>query len=87
MCTFVDGAHQARFAPGAELDRLPCQGEDGLQMTLTEKAHRNKLGTKFRRYLNGKRIVCLDIPDEYDYMDPDLIALLKAKVSRHLPSR
>jgi predicted protein tyrosine phosphatase len=52
-----------------------------------EKAHRNKLGTKFRRYLNGKRIVCLDIPDEYDYMDPGLIALLEAKVPRHLPGR
>ena len=52
-----------------------------------EKAHRSKLGAKFRRYLSGKRIVCLDIPDEYDYMDPGLIALLKAKVSRHLPSR
>jgi predicted protein tyrosine phosphatase len=50
-----------------------------------EKAHHNKLGKKFRPCLNGKRIVCLDIPDEYDYMDPGLIALLKAKVSRYLP--
>jgi predicted protein tyrosine phosphatase len=50
-----------------------------------EKAHHNKLGKKFRPYLHGKRIVCLDIPDEYDYMDPGLIALLNAKVSRHLP--
>ena len=51
-----------------------------------EKAHRDKLGKKFRRYLGGKRIICLDIPDEYEYMDPGLVALLKAKVSRHLPN-
>jgi predicted protein tyrosine phosphatase len=27
----------------------------------------------------------LDIPDDYEYMDPDLIKLLKAKVVPHLP--
>lgn len=45
-----------------------------------EKAHRNKLSKKFKLYLKGKRIICLDIPDEYDYMDADLIDLLKIKV-------
>ncbi len=49
-----------------------------------EKAHRSKLSKKFRPYLNGKRIICLDIPDEYDYMDPSLIDLLNAKVARFL---
>lgn len=51
-----------------------------------EKAHRNKLSSKFRRHLAGKRIICLDIPDDYDYMDPALIRLLRAKVPRFLPS-
>lgn len=32
------------------------------------------------------RIVMLDIPDEFDYMDPLLVQLLKAKVPRFLPS-
>jgi predicted protein tyrosine phosphatase len=49
-----------------------------------EEAHRNKLAKKFRAHLGDKRIVCLDIPDEYHYMDPALVALLKAKVPRHL---
>lgn len=49
-----------------------------------EKTHRNKLSSKFRSYLKDKRIVCLDIPDEYDYMDPVLIQILKSKVSRFL---
>jgi predicted protein tyrosine phosphatase len=45
-----------------------------------EKAHRNKLSKKFKPYLTGQRIICLDIPDEYDYMDVDLIKILKNKV-------
>ena len=51
-----------------------------------EKAHRNKLTKKFRACLNGKRVICLDIPDEFEYMDPFLIRLLKAKVPRFLPA-
>ena len=50
-----------------------------------EKAHRSKLEKKFRAHLGDKRIVCLDIPDQYHYMAPELVALLKAKVPRHLP--
>jgi len=50
-----------------------------------EKAHRSKLTKRFRVHLGDKRIVCLDIPDRYHYMDPELVALLKLKVPRHLP--
>lgn len=49
-----------------------------------EKAHRNKLSAKFRANLKGKCVVCLDIPDDYEFMDPELIRLLKAKVPRYL---
>lgn len=51
-----------------------------------EKAHRKRLSSKFRQCLNGKRVICLDIPDNYDYMQPELIALLKAKAGRFLQS-
>ncbi|WP_374502249.1 low molecular weight protein tyrosine phosphatase family protein [Pseudoxanthomonas sp.] len=51
-----------------------------------EKAHRNRLSAKFARHLNGKRVICLDIPDDYDFMDPMLIRLLKQKVVRFLPA-
>lgn len=50
-----------------------------------ERAHRNKLQKRFRSSLNGKRIVCLDIPDEYEFMDEGLVRLLKAKMYRFLP--
>ena len=50
-----------------------------------EKTHRSKLQSKFRAHLKKARVICLDIPDDYDYMDPDLVRLLKNKVSRFLP--
>lgn len=50
-----------------------------------EKSHRNKLTAKFKAHLLNKRIICLDIPDEYDFMDSALIRLLQIKVTRFLP--
>ena len=51
-----------------------------------EKAHRSKLSAKFKPHLSGKRVICLEIPDEFEFMDPSLVKLLKAIVPRHLPS-
>ncbi|MDA3878491.1 MAG: low molecular weight protein tyrosine phosphatase family protein [Halothiobacillus sp.] len=52
-----------------------------------ERAHRQKLSARFQRHLKGKKVVCLDIPDDYEFMDPQLILLLQARVPRHLPSQ
>ena len=49
-----------------------------------ENTHRNKLAKKFRAHLKRARVITLDIPDDYDYMDPALVRLLKAKVTRFL---
>ena len=51
-----------------------------------EKAHRSKLQRRFRAALGGKRVICLDIPDDYEFMQPELVRLLEMKVSRHLPA-
>lgn len=50
-----------------------------------EKQHRNKLQKRFAASLKSKRIVVLDIPDDYDFMDDELIRLLHARMRRHLP--
>jgi predicted protein tyrosine phosphatase len=50
-----------------------------------EELQRKKLNKRFRAFLKGKRILCLDIPDEYGYMDPRLVALLRKRVPRRLP--
>ena len=47
-----------------------------------EKSHRNKVAKKYRELLKNKRLVVLDIPDNYDYMQVELINMLKSKVSR-----
>ena len=49
-----------------------------------EKAHRNKVAKKFRDLLKDKRLVVLDIPDQFEYMQPELVNLLKARVARHV---
>lgn len=49
-----------------------------------EKSHKNKISKKFKELLKEKRLVCLDIPDNYKRMQPELIKLLEAKVSRYV---
>ena len=45
-----------------------------------EKIHRSKLQKRFRADLKTARVICLEIPDEYEFMDEGLIRLLRAKV-------
>lgn len=52
-----------------------------------EKRHRNRLSSNFRHHLHDKRVICLNIPDEYEFMDPLLVKLLKVRVSRFLTSQ
>lgn len=52
-------------------------------LVVMEKSHKNKLSKKFREHLKNKKIVVLGIPDEYDYMQPELVQLLKAVVPRY----
>ena len=47
-----------------------------------EKSHRNKVKKKFKDLLSSKRVVVLDIPDNYDFMQPELIKLLKNRVAK-----
>jgi predicted protein tyrosine phosphatase len=49
-----------------------------------EGVHRRRLTQRFGTSLRTKRLIVLGIADEYSYMDPRLVALLKEKVSRHL---
>jgi predicted protein tyrosine phosphatase len=46
-----------------------------------EEEHKNRLKADFNRMLSHKPIHVLDIPDEYQYMDPNLIEELKSTVS------
>ena len=50
-----------------------------------EKAHRKKVQKRYKTELKDTRLICLDIPDEFEFMDEKLIRLLKARVTRFLP--
>lgn len=49
-----------------------------------EKAHRTKISAKYQALLKGKRLVVLDVQDNYACMQPELIQLLKSKVGKIL---
>ncbi len=49
-----------------------------------EKRQRNIIHSRFKEIYQRKRIICLYIPDEFEFMDPELIALLEAKVTPYL---
>jgi predicted protein tyrosine phosphatase len=47
-----------------------------------ERQHRNKVQKRHKSALKDKRLVVLDIPDEYEFMEPALVRLLRAKMLR-----
>jgi predicted protein tyrosine phosphatase len=51
-----------------------------------EKRHRDRLHQRFARELTGKRVICLDIPDEFEYMDEELVATLRSGVAPYIDS-
>jgi len=50
-----------------------------------ERKQQQKLSRNFRSQLRGKRVICLDIPDDYEFMDPRLVERLAKKVGPLLP--
>ena len=49
-----------------------------------EKKHLRRLQEKFADELIGKRVVCLNIPDDFQFMQPELVTLLESVVPSHL---
>ena len=49
-----------------------------------EKKQAQILKTKFSEALAGKEMICLQIPDDFEFMHPDLIDLLKANLTGHI---
>ena len=50
-----------------------------------ERSHHTRLTRKFGPLLRGKRVVVLGVPDRYDYMSPELVALLQQRLAPFLP--
>ena len=73
---------------GLDKDAVNVLSSDDLEWAdiifVMEETHRTKLSKKYRQFIRSKRIVCLNIPDDYDFMDPILIQELNILVPPHL---
>lgn len=49
-----------------------------------EKKHVRRLRDKFPYAIKHKELICLDIPDDYKFMDTELIEILKSRVSDYI---
>ncbi len=50
-----------------------------------EGRHRRKLAARFSSYLARTPVHCLNIPDDYSFMQPELVQLLRQRVAPYLP--
>ncbi len=49
-----------------------------------EKSHKNKVSKKFRPLLKDKKVSVLEIPDDFDFMDPILVRILRNRVPTYV---
>lgn len=52
-----------------------------------ERKHRSILVERFGEALTGRAIHCLDIPDEYGFMDPELVRILQGAMAEFVEGR
>ncbi len=70
---------QVRSAGTSRTARRPIKAGDvdwADLICVMEEKHLARLRAEFRNALKGKETCVLDIPDEYRYMDPELVDLL-----------
>lgn len=73
-------AKSAGTSPNAKRTVGPADIRWANIIFVMEKKHQNRLIAQFTRMLDHKPIHVLDIPDEYQYMDQELIDELEDKV-------
>lgn len=76
----------AGIDPHAKIHLTPSLIDWSDIVFVMEKSNLEKIKKKYSEKLRGKKLICLNIPDEYDFMQPQLIEILKEKVPKHLKS-
>ncbi|HWU60538.1 MAG TPA: phosphotyrosine protein phosphatase [Ensifer sp.] len=51
-------------------------------IVVMEKAQLSRLKRQLGHHLKNKRLVCLDIPDNFEFMQPELVELVTSRLSR-----
>lgn len=75
----------AGLASDADTSLDPDQLRWADLVVVMEKRHLTQLRRRFARQLGSVRVVCLDIPDRYEFMQPELVGLLTRRMRRYLP--
>ncbi len=84
-----------REVPGVETDSAGLASDADVPLdadhlrwadlvVVMEKRHLTQLRRRFARHLGATRVVCLDIPDRYDYLQPELVDLLRRRMQPYL---
>lgn len=80
-------AHEVRSAGTSEYARVPVSPELiawAARIFVMEEDHVSFLRERFADALVEKEVVCLDIPDIYLPLEPELIAVLREKLAGYL---
>lgn len=54
-------------------------------IAVMEHKHKQAIQEKFAKELKHKKIIILDIPDDYQYMDAELVEMLQLSMTPYLP--
>ena len=86
--TFCDVAAVETDSAGLNNDALVPLSVEQIEWAdgflVMESARKTRLNRKFKKHLAGKRIAVLNIPDDYQYMDEELVELWKARCAPYL---
>jgi predicted protein tyrosine phosphatase len=74
----------AGLAPDAEVPLSAEQLQWAELIFVMERMHQRRLQQRFAPWLKGKRVICLGIADDYQYMQPELVELLERKAGGYL---
>ncbi|TLX70125.1 phosphotyrosine protein phosphatase [Pseudomonas nicosulfuronedens] len=74
-------ARSAGTSPNARKPISPVDIHWADVIFVMERKHLNRLQAEFSRLLEHKRLHVLDIPDDYHYMDPELVDILNDLVA------
>lgn len=70
---------------GTDADAVICLNSELVEWAdiifVMEPLHRNKLYKKFKKIINNQVVYCLNISDDFEYMEPTLVKILRSKVT------
>lgn len=77
-------ARSAGTEPGARIKITPGHVGWADLIFCMEKKHSDRLRERFADQLPGKTLVTLRIPDDFRFMDPELIELLRTELAAYV---